>query len=171
VSWKRPFGCEADDIYFRNIDTLPVIQITWNDASAYCRWLSGITGKQFRLPLESEWEVFAEKSGVPGIESFSNMPDIRAIRSDTPEDFVSRLIDRVKNNSGYSPSGLLWEWCADWFDAYPGGRRDKDFGTVYRVLRGGSLQSHPVQRSRQYRFRRCPTARSPFYGFRTALSE
>jgi hypothetical protein len=40
---------------------------------------------------------------------------------------------------------------------------------VYKILRGGSLMSLPAQRSREYRFRRCPTARSPFYCFRVAI--
>ncbi len=64
--------------------------------------------------------------------------------------------------------GLLWEWTDDWYEPYPGGIDMKDYGTVYKVLRGGSILSLPVQRTREFRLRKCPTARSPYYGFRIA---
>ena len=56
----------------------------------------------------------------------------------------------------------------NWFDKYPGGDDNDEFGEVYKILRGGSILSHPVQRTKEFRFRRCPTARSPYYGFRIA---
>jgi formylglycine-generating enzyme required for sulfatase activity len=39
----------------------------------------------------------------------------------------------------YNMSGNVWEWVADWYDAYPGNTvSGSDYGTTYRVLRGGS---------------------------------
>jgi len=121
-----------------------------------------------RLPLETEWEVFARITGVRSIVEIA--PDGPRTVFDTAGDFFAALEGILNRGASSHPSGVLWEWTADWFGAYPGGGPDPDYGEVYRVLRGGSLASHPLQRGREYRFRRCPTARSPFYSFRFALA-
>lgn len=139
VSWRDPLGrgCVMDgDVA---AERSPVMQVSWNDAAAFCEWLSGSTGRLVRLPDEKEWEAFA------------------LLRSGSHD------------GGNASAMGFLWEWTASWFDRYPGGPSNREFGTVYRVLRGGSSMSHPLQRLPQYRFRRCPTARSPYYGFRIGV--
>ena len=42
--------------WFRETDEHPVVNISWNDAVAFCKWLSGKEGKTYRLPTEAEWE-------------------------------------------------------------------------------------------------------------------
>ena len=158
ASWRSPGGAAGDGI---DAGELPVMQVSWNDAAGYCRWLSEATRSAVRLPREAEWEVFAERAGA-GKAGGEGAP----LRGE----FLDAL--RAHSRTGRGPGiGLVWEWTDDWYDRYPGGPENRDFGTIYKVLRGGSLSSHPVQRIREYRLRKCPTARSPYYGFRIARSD
>lgn len=167
VNWRSPFKNEADDIYHSNHELMPVLQVSWNDAAAYAKWLSSEQKKVYRLPREKEWEIFAALLGIPG------MKDVEIPETSPMHDGQNKFILELARLTKYTPDtnypGLIWEWCEDWFDAYPGGIDNREFGNIYKVLRGGSLLSHPVQKTREYRFRRCPTARSPYYGFRIAL--
>ena len=161
VSWRKPFMGDANLDYLKYSDIFPVLQITWNDANEYCKWRS-ISGISCRLPDETEWEIFASIIGYQSITDEIIIRDkIRNERSYFDE--IIKHLEMYKD--GHRP-GLVWEWVNDWFLPYPGGGDNKEYGTVYKILRGGSLASHEFQRTREFRFRRCPTARSPFYGFR-----
>ncbi len=166
VSWKRPFGDAEDIIYTDNPDKFPVMQVSWNDAVTYTEWRSIKEGRSIRLPGEIEWEVFA---GMAGIGSMSQLTGIRNPEIKNSTDFIQQLQKEIN----YSPFniGLLWEWTLDWYNGYTNEVVAKDFGEVYKVLRGGSLLSEEIQKTKEFRFRRCPTARSPFYGFRIVLSD
>ncbi len=167
--WKRPFGNDADELYLQKKFCLPALQISWNDAAAYCRWLSDVCGKNVHLPSEIQWEIYAQRNGVPSLcDVYADEGACFPVAHFTDTDYLAAIRART-DERGNLPSGVLWEWCEDWYDAYPGGPSNREFGQVYRVLRGGSLQSHPLQRMREYRFRRCPTARSAYYGFRIAV--
>jgi formylglycine-generating enzyme required for sulfatase activity len=161
LNWKRPFGNELDSIIWKRADRLPVLQVSWNDASAFCSWAGKRCGRNIYLPGEGEWEVAAEFIKATPVREQCGVMRI--------EEYVDLLIGLAGN--GASMRGLVWEWTRDWYDAYPGGPCNSDFGRVYRVLRGGSLMSEPLQKHRAYRFRRCPTARSPFYGIRTCARD
>ncbi|HNW28448.1 MAG TPA: SUMF1/EgtB/PvdO family nonheme iron enzyme [Spirochaetota bacterium] len=161
VCWRSPFGT-SDDAGYRSSDVTPVMQISWNDAAAYCAWLSAGSGFLARLPREAEWEIFADKCGVSGMGEW-----VQGRCNPPLETHLMEAIREISEGGGHG-TGLLWEWMEDWYDSYPGGRNHKDFGTVYKVLRGGSVLSLPVQKTREFRLRKCPTARSPYYGFRIA---
>ena len=163
VSWETPFGNVSDEIYSKNEDTIPVMQVSFNDAIEYCRWLSRVTGENIRLPYEAEWEILSSEFASVDL----NMNDI-PIPGNSRE-FIEQLLMIIRKDSSRHPSGLIWEWTMNWFNAYPGGRKNKEFGEVYKVLKGGSLMSHEIQKRGEYRFRRCPTARSPYYGFRVGM--
>jgi formylglycine-generating enzyme required for sulfatase activity len=163
VSWRAPFG-SLDDERYRAHGDMPVMQVSWNDAASYTAWLSVRIGKPVRLPREAEWEVFARLGGVAGAGEFSNENGAAA----APNGFVE-TIHQALDAGAHVSTGLLWEWTEDWYSSYPGGMESKEYGRTYRVLRGGSAVSMPVQRTREFRLRKCPTARSPYYGFRIAI--
>lgn len=166
VSWKRPFGDSADIIYSESPDKFPVMQVSWNDAVAYTEWRSFKEGMKLRLPGEMEWEVFAGKAGISSMYQVTgiNNPDLK-----NSLEFI-KLLQKKINDSTFN-IGLLWEWTLDWYNGYTNEAVAKDFGEVYKVLRGGSLLSEDIQKTKEFRFRRCPTARSPFYSFRIVLSD
>ncbi len=166
VSWVKPFMCE--NIFFNGFydENFPGMQLTWYDAVEYTRWLSSETGEVVRLPYEYEWEILGDFAGLQSIKNFS-FDNSSKVKSDV--DFVEAL----KLNMGNSEYqlGLLWEWTMDWYDGYDISVSNKDFGSIYKTLRGGSLLSENIQKSKEFRFRRCPTARSPYYGFRIVIEE
>jgi formylglycine-generating enzyme required for sulfatase activity len=163
VCWRTPFGSPDDD-RCRTRGDMPVMQVSWNDAASYAAWLSARAGRLIRLPRESEWEVFARFGGVAGVKELTNDPG----PASAPRDFIETVRHALDAGPCLS-AGLLWEWTEDWYIGYPGGMESKEYGTTYRVLRGGSAVSMPIQRTREFRLRKCPTARSPYYGFRIAI--
>lgn len=76
------------NIYPAGQDDLPVVFVSWEDAVAFCQWLSKETGRQYRLPTEAEWERAAKLFGDQSAES----------------------------GKSYSSAGSVWEWCSDWYD-------------------------------------------------------
>lgn len=161
VSWRSPFNNhELDNYYIEFRESLPVMQVSWLDAESYCEWLTRKKGFSFFLPSEFVREASLNISGDPALHViYDKVSDNRL--------FLEKIVSII-NCSGFHPSGLIWEWTSDWFYGYPGSRHNREFGETYKVLKGGSLFSDKYHKYKEYRFRRCPTARSPYYGFRTA---
>ncbi len=164
VSWEKPFLNEMDNFYNLNSDVFPVMQASWNDAVEYTKWISNFEGLKIRLPYEYEWEIFGNYAGL---NSLTGVINNSAEKNETDTEFT--LLLKNKLSSSEFQLGLLWEWTLDWYKGYDQSIINKDFGNIYKILRGGSLLSESIQKTREFRFRRCPTARSPYYGFRVVV--
>ena len=123
-----------------------VIHVSWNDAVAYCKWLSRKTGKGYRLPTEAEWE-YASREGANGSSTKyagSNNIDDVAWYNGNSGGKTHPVGQKQPNELGiYDMSGNVWEWCADWYDNdyYDNSPRNNPQGPSsgeYRLLRGGS---------------------------------
>ena len=121
---------------FAQLDTHPVVNVSWNDAMEFCRWLSRKEGSTFRLPTEAEWE-YACRAGTTtpyfhghdpeGTAQVGNVADAvfaaqfpeleSAIQTSDGYAYTSPAGSFSPNSFGvYDMHGNVWEWCADWFD-------------------------------------------------------
>jgi formylglycine-generating enzyme required for sulfatase activity len=145
----------------------PVIDVSWEDAVAYAAWLSGRTGKAYRLPTEAEWE-YATRAGSEAARfwgddakqacQYANGADRSFWQAgyggeihDCEDGFVfTAEVGSFKANSlGLQDMlGNVWEWVQDsWHDNYQGAPADgsawEEAGGGPRVTRGGSWINEP----------------------------
>jgi formylglycine-generating enzyme required for sulfatase activity len=142
-------------------DSHPVIYVSWNEAVAFCKWLSQMEGKKYRLPTEAEWEYAARGTDgrmFPWGNEFTsgkmaNFADARTNlvwRDTSIDDGYAETAPVGVFPLGASPfgieelSGNVHEWCNDWYGPYQGKERTNPPGPgggQQRVLRGGSWRS------------------------------
>jgi formylglycine-generating enzyme required for sulfatase activity len=165
--------------YFKVDLNRPVEQVSWNDAVLYCQKLTEreraagrITLQQaYRLPTEAEWE-YAARAGTTGarygeldaIGWYANNSgyESRPVRQKTPNTWG--LHDMIGN---------VWEWCSDWYGAYPTGSVADPTGLgsgSLRVSRGGGFANGSNGLRSAARLSVEPSGRSYLLGFRPALS-
>jgi formylglycine-generating enzyme required for sulfatase activity len=134
----------------------PVINVSWNDAQAYVTWLSGKTGKPYRLLSEAEWE-YACRAGTETAYAFGDaITKAQARFSEGDWGSAGSTVEVgafPANDFGiYDMHGNVWEWCEDsWNESYAGKPESLiqtgDAWTAgdgnHRVLRGGSWYFNP----------------------------
>ncbi len=128
----------------------PIINVSWNDAKAYARWLSDKTGKPCRLPTEAEWE-YAARAGTGTTYWWGKTleaKDANCVAKGIP--WGGKQTAPVGSFPGspwdlYDTAGNVSEWIEDaWHDSYKdaptdgSARQGEGKGSVSRVLRGGS---------------------------------
>ena len=150
----------------------PVIHVSWNDAKAYCEWLSKKTGKKYQLPTEAEWE-YAAKGGAltSSVIAYkyagSNTLSEVAWFSENSNNKIHAVGQKSPNEEGlYDMSGNVWEWCSDWYKGYPGSSGVTDYTGSLRVLRGGGWSCNEQFCRSATRGSNAPSYRDTGIGFR-----
>lgn len=183
-SWRNPGFPQGEDH--------PVVNVTWNDAVAMCKWLSKVEGKKYRLPTEAEWE-YAARAGTrtqyyTGDDPQSLLTAANVFDSDAAKNWAKWQSYALAGSDGYaftSPAGSFapnafglydmhgnaWEWTADWHDdryyanspvADPQGPTSGDV----RVRRGGSWHTWSFYARSSYRNWNAPSTRYTLVGMR-----
>lgn len=154
-----PNGITADDV--------PVVNVSWNDAVAFCEWLSEREGRRYRLPTEAEWE-YACRAGTETMYWMGDRTSLLADVANVPDQSLARSYresgqrldyEVLETDDGFAgtapvgsfranPFGLydvhgnVWEWCQDSYDANYYNRSPVvdpvcRTATLYRIVRGG----------------------------------
>jgi len=178
VMGTEPFGFKGDD--------LPAESISWDDAVTFCRRLSEMTGLEYRLPSEAEWEyacrahkntafdsgdsIGSRQANFNGGYPYGTAPPSDYLQRTTPVGFYSA------NGFGlFDMHGNVEEWVADTFhvdyegapvdgSAWVGGGDEK-----YRMQRGGSWKSAGERLRRGAREFATPETSTDSAGFRVVL--
>ena len=160
----RGGGCDGyrpEDWWGWGQGSRPVIDVHWDNAQAYVRWLSESTGAAYRLPSESEWEYAARAGTTTPFHTGSTISTDQANyngnhvygsgRGGTYRERTTPVGTFAPNAFGlYDVHGNVWEWVEDcWHDDYSGAPSDGTAWTSggdcgWRVLRGGSWSHSPL---------------------------
>ena len=158
-------------------NSLPVENVSWNDCQTFISRLNNLTGKNFRLPTESEWE-YAARGGnrSRGYKySGSNVLSDVAWYDDNSGSKTHPVGSKSPNELGlYDMSGNVWEWCSDWYGTYSSSSQTNPTGVSSgsnRVYRGGSWINDSRYCRSSDRCGSAPDYRCNRLGLRLALSQ
>lgn len=164
-----------------------VVNVSWDEANAYCKWLSEKEGIPYRLPTEAEWEfacrarsntAFAFGDELP--EGVVKNPDNswypEAERSRGREEVVPLHVGKTPANDWglFDMHGNVEEWCLDWYGPYPEGAVTDPIGPAkgdFRVSRGGSHGTVAFYLRSANRMGTIPEDRTFVIGFRVVVGE
>ena len=187
-SWRNPS--------FEQTDEHPVVNVSWNDAVAFCKWLSKKEGKTYRLPTETEWEyacragtttryysgddpeTLAKVGNVGDAAANAKLPDWDWMIKANDGYVFTAPVGKFKPNAFglYDMHGNASQWCADWYgaDYYAASPVDDPAGPASgndRVLRGGGWGGRPFNTRSATRDANAPDHPDFATGFRIARTQ
>jgi len=152
----------------------PVINVSWGNASAYAQWLTGTTGKPYRLLSEAEWE-YCCRAGTTTAYSTGDQITHKQAAFDRSEGTVEVGSYPANAWGLYEMHGNVWEWCRDkWHDSYDGvvpsdgSAWESGAKGDIRIVRGGSWNSNPQYLRSAFRYSIVSGFRKSDHGFRVA---
>ena len=186
-SWRK--------VGFDQTDEHPVVGVSWNDATAFCTWLSRKEGKTYRLPTEAQWEYACRAGSTTRYSGGDDPEDLASIGNVADATAKARFPDwkkwTIRGSDGYAYTapvgkfransfglydmhGNVWEWCSDWWDAayWKDSPSEDPAGPATgsdRVIRGGGWGSFAGGCRAAFRSACEPRGRNFNLGFRVVL--
>lgn len=157
VLWEAVMGINPSR--FKG-DYLPVENVSWDDCQEFIRKLNSMTGQNFRLPTEAEWEFACRGGNNSRGYKYSGSNNLGSVAwyDGNSGNKTHPVGTKAPNELGiYDMSGNVWEWCADWYGDYSSGAQTNPtgpYGGSNRVYRGGSWN---------YDVGRCRSSNRDFY--------
>jgi formylglycine-generating enzyme required for sulfatase activity len=169
VMGKYPVGLNAG-----HCASCPIRMVSWQDAQNFIRKLNALTGQNFRLPTEAEWEYAAKGQSGHLRYSGSNEPNVAGWYEGNADGKVHAVGQKSANAFGlFDMTGNVREWCSDWYyeKAYDKNVKLPVEQGTQRVFRGGSWDDEAEYCRNAVRAREYPHYRDERTGFRLAQSK
>jgi formylglycine-generating enzyme len=187
-SWRNPSFPQTGDH--------PVVQVSWNDAKAFCDWLSKKSGRSVNLPTEAQWE-YAARAGAKTAFPWGDNPDdgkgwanfddlsFKNFLKTPPKDWIFANYDDgyvftspvgiFKPNAFglYDVVGNVWQWCSDYYGPVDENAVTDPTGPAtgeMRIARGGCWFLYPKRCRLAHRHYNLPDLRRDNYGFRVMVA-
>lgn len=158
-------------------DYLPVENVSWNDCKQFISILNSMTGQNFRLPTEAEWE-FAAKGGNNSnhfqYSGSNKLGDVAWYSSNSGTRTHNVALQQPNEIGVYDMTGNVREWCSDWYEYYTRNSQTNPTGPENgsrRIIRGGGWGNNGRNCRLSYRDSHSPDFRIDDLGFRLAISE
>lgn len=138
--WQAVMGSNPSG--FKGAD-LPVECVSWDDCQEFIQKLNSLTGRNFRLPTEAEWEFACRGGNNSRGYKYSGSNNLGSVAwyDDNSGGQTHPVATKAPNELGiYDMSGNVWEWCSDWYADYTANSQNNPKGPHSgsdRVHRGG----------------------------------
>ena len=171
--WEAVMGSNPSD---HKGDNLPVEQVSWDDCQVFIQELNQLTGKQFRLPTEAEWEYAARggrKSRGYKYAGGNNIDSVAWCDGNSGNETHPVATKQANELGIYDMSGNVLEWCSDWCGDYTSSSQSDPQGPssgLYRVIRGGCYYNFARNCRVSYRISNTLDYRSGYLGLRLSCN-
>lgn len=171
--WEAVMGSNPSD---HRGDNLPIEQVSWDDCQVFIQELNQLTGKQFRLPTEAEWEYAARggrKSRGYKYAGGNNIDSVAWCDGNSGNETHPVATKQANELGIYDMSGNVLEWCSDWCGDYTSSSQSDPQGPssgLYRVIRGGCYYNFARNCRVSYRISNTLDYRSGYLGLRLSCN-
>ena len=170
--WKAVMDSHINNFPGTNV---PVDSVSWNDCQTFIAKLNQLTGKNFRLPTEAEWEYAARGGNKSKGYKYAGSNDLNDVAwwGENSNLKTHPVKQKQPNELGlYDMTGNVWEWCQDWYGNYSSTAQTNPTGPTSgsdRVSRGGGWGTSEKRSRVSQRNPNTPTFTSFHMGLRLAL--